>query len=66
MDPLIKDLNADPYSPIVFYQCYRSGLVSVRIQMQLFASLDIRIHGDEPMRIHADPDPVQALPSQKV
>jgi hypothetical protein len=29
-------------------------------------SMRIRIQGTKPMRIHADPDPGQTLPSQKV
>jgi hypothetical protein len=38
----------------------------MRIRIQHFTSIRIRIQGAKPMRIHADPDPSQSLPSQKV
>jgi hypothetical protein len=34
-----------------------SALVSIRIQIQLFISMRIRVKGAESMRIHAEPDP---------
>ncbi len=38
----------------------------MRIQIQIFISIRIRIQGAKPMRIYADPDPGQILKSQKV
>jgi hypothetical protein len=60
--------------PLSFYgdrnwgQCCGYALVSMRIWIQLFISIRIWIQGAKPMRIHADPDPdpSQALKSQKV
>ncbi len=38
----------------------------MRIWIQLFVSMRIRIQGAKPMRIHVDPDPDQTFKSQKV
>jgi hypothetical protein len=40
-----------------------SALVLMRIRIQLFASLKVRILAANPMRTHTDPDPGQAYPS---
>jgi hypothetical protein len=38
----------------------------MRIRIQLFSTVGIRIQGDKPMRIPADPDPGQTLPHKKL
>ncbi len=43
-----------------------SALVLMRILVQLFISMRTRIQGAKSMAIHADPDPGQTLPSQKL
>jgi hypothetical protein len=52
---LIEVTSADFDKRIGLYRCFGSALVSIRI----------RIQGAKPMRINADPDPGQTLPSQK-
>jgi hypothetical protein len=48
-------------SPECTPHCCGSELVSMRILIQLFISMRIRIQGTNLMRIHADLDPGQSL-----
>jgi hypothetical protein len=49
---------------IPYSQCCGSALVSMRIWIQYFTSMWIRIQGAKPMRIHADPDPYEISKKQ--
>jgi hypothetical protein len=66
---IFKFFDADPESG---FQDKHPGpatmLVSMRISIQLFIPMQIRIwiQGDKTIRIHADPDSGQTLKSQKV
>jgi hypothetical protein len=68
MAKILLNAAAKNRTQVRIFECCGFALVSTRIRIQLFISMQIRIQGAKLLRIHADRDPVpcQTVKSQKI